>query len=381
MRYASVVSDAATTSERRPSASVDASSPARAVGLDVLRGIGALAVVILHVSADPLIEASLRGRAPLVYLLPNLATRFAVPAFVLLSGLGLSLSRDQNASYLRFLARRVSKILPAYVVWSLIYSWTMPSAPDSASPAGCLRELFTGTASFHLYFVTAILRLYVLYRAIVYVVRRFWWGAAACCALSWLMIWLEPILASNRVGAVLIALVPLRYLGYFAVGARMAQLGWSGRPRTDAGVEATTAQTLTKAGKLAAAVAVVSLGLLCSITRRVVEQTRDIEVALGDGEWLILPYSLAIVVLLLSFVWRPSWVVRALSFVSAHSFGIYLSHVLMLKLGSLALHALCPHPSLGMSFAGELALGFPLTFAGALLSDRAGAFFRRLWAQ
>jgi surface polysaccharide O-acyltransferase-like enzyme len=161
----------------------------------------------------------------------------------------------------------------------------------------------------------------------------------------------------------------------------MAQLGFGGRPRTDDGVEATTGQTLTKAGKLAAAVAVVSLGLLIAITRRVVEQTRDIEVALGDGEWLILPYSLAIVILLLGFGWRPSWVVRALGFVSAHSFGIYLSHVLMLKLGSLVLRALCPHPSLGVAFAGELALGFPLTFAGALLSDRLGAFFRRLWAQ
>jgi peptidoglycan/LPS O-acetylase OafA/YrhL len=381
MRYASVVNDAATALEQRTWKRVDPSSSTRAVGLDVLRGVGALAVVILHLSADPLIEESLRGRAPLVYLLPNLATRFAVPAFVLLSGLGLSLSRDQDASYWRFLARRVSKILPAYVVWSLIYSWTMPAAPDSASLQGCIRELFTGTASFHLYFVTAILRLYVLYRAIVYVVRRFSWGAFACCALSWLMIWLEPMLASTPVGAWLVALVPLRYLGYFAVGARMAQLGWGGRPQANEAVEATTTQTLAKAGKVAGVVAVVSLGLLILITRRVVQQTRDIEVALGAGEWLILPYSLGIVVLLLSFPFRASWLVRALSFVSTHSFGIYLAHVLMLKLGSLLLRAWYPHPSLGVSFAGELALGFPLTFAGALLSDRAGAFFRRLFAR
>jgi surface polysaccharide O-acyltransferase-like enzyme len=257
----------------------------------------------------------------------------------------------------------------------------MPAAPDSASLLGCLRELSTGTASFHLYFVTAILRLYVLYRAIVYVVGRFWWGAPACCALSWLMIWLEPVLASTAVGTGLIALVPLRYLGYFAVGARMAQLGWGGRARTDDGGQTTAVHTLTKRGWLAAAVAVVSLGLLISITRRVVEQTRDIEVALGDGEWLILPYSLGIVVLVLGFAWRPSWLVSALSFVSTHSFAIYLSHVLMLKLGSLVLRAVCPHPSLGVSFAGELALGFPLTFLGALLSDRVEAFFRRLRAQ
>jgi surface polysaccharide O-acyltransferase-like enzyme len=343
-------------------------------------GLGALAVVILHVSADPLSAASLHGDTPLYYLLPNLTTRFAVPAFVLLSGLGLSLSRNQNVGYLHFLARRVSKILPAYIAWSLIYSWTMPAAPDSASVVGSLRELLTGAASYHLYFVTAILRLYVLYRVIAYLVQRFSWGAAVLCMLSWLMIWLQPILASTSAGAWLVAIVPLRWLGYFAVGARMAQLGW-GVPRRTLEASTPASAFAEKPGavvtKLAAAVAGISLVLLRVITRLVVQQTRSIEVALGDSEWLILPYSLGVVVLLLGLRYRSSWLVRALGVVSTHSYGIYLSHVLMLKLASLLLSTLTGQTSPPLTFAGELALGLPLALIGGVLSDHLGAFFRR----
>jgi peptidoglycan/LPS O-acetylase OafA/YrhL len=348
----------------------------RALGLDVLRGVGALAVVILHVSVDPLVSESLLGRAPLIYLLPNLATRFAVPAFVLLSGLGLSLSANQNTtSYLSFLARRASKILPAYIAWSLIYSWTMPATPDSASLQGCVRELFAGTASFHLYFVTTILRLYVLYRAILYVVRRFAMGAAALCALSWLMIWLQPIVASSSAGAWLLAIVPLRWVGYFAVGLRSAQL--------DRGVQDTPVRSHAEASRawivshVSGLVALVSLVLLIVITRHVVQQTRAIDVALGDAEWLILPYTLGLVDFLMGFRYRPNWPVRALGFISKHSYGLYLSHVLTLELVSLALSTFDNHASLELSFAAEIALGLPLTVIGAVLSDRLGAFCRQ----
>lgn len=87
--------------------------------MDILRGLAILSVVIIHISAQP-INAGVTGPMEVFYVILNQVTRFAVPAFLLLSGMGLTISGSGEDSYFRFLKKRLSKILPLYLfLWHL----------------------------------------------------------------------------------------------------------------------------------------------------------------------------------------------------------------------------------------------------------------------
>ena len=90
--------------------------------MDIVRGLAILAVVAIHFPGGPLTESTMAGLVSLAYMIVNVAARFAVPTFVLLSGLGLSLSDKRDEGYFDFLRRRVGKLLPAYIAWTLIYT-------------------------------------------------------------------------------------------------------------------------------------------------------------------------------------------------------------------------------------------------------------------
>lgn len=91
----------------------------RRMEMDILRGLAILSVVIIHISAQP-INAGVTGPMEVFYVILNQVTRFAVPAFLLLSGMGLTISGSGEDSYFRFLKKRLSKILPLYLfLWHL----------------------------------------------------------------------------------------------------------------------------------------------------------------------------------------------------------------------------------------------------------------------
>ena len=97
--------------------------------MDGLRAVAALAVVMIHVSA---------GRMNPVGVSCNQAARFAVPLFIMLSGYGHMYSWLQHSgqSAVQTAKRRLKRVLPAYLVWSVLYlltigrlQWRFPVAP------------------------------------------------------------------------------------------------------------------------------------------------------------------------------------------------------------------------------------------------------------
>lgn len=134
----------------------------RSIELDTARVVAMLGVVLIHTSSLFITAESsitLGGMNLAFYL--NQATRFAVPLFVLISGAALGFSRQE--SYARFLRRRCVRLIPAYLVWSLIYYvyglLTTKSAFSVFEFAGILLR---GGASSHLYFIVLILQFYLL---------------------------------------------------------------------------------------------------------------------------------------------------------------------------------------------------------------------------
>ena len=82
--------------------------------MDGLRAVAALAVVMIHVSA---------GRMNPVGVSCNQTARFAVPLFIMLSGYGHMYSWLQHSgqSAVQTAKRRLQRVLPAYLVWSVLY--------------------------------------------------------------------------------------------------------------------------------------------------------------------------------------------------------------------------------------------------------------------
>lgn len=131
----------------------------RRTELDFLRILAMAAVILGHVTAAYIHNESgftLLGMNLAFFL--NQAARFSVPMFFLLSGFSLGL-REQPLSYPAFLKGRFLRVLPPYLVWTLIYElWNRDLGPRQL-----LRDLLTGQAAPHLYFIPILLQFYLLY--------------------------------------------------------------------------------------------------------------------------------------------------------------------------------------------------------------------------
>lgn len=133
---------------------------ARVVELDFVRVVSMLSVILLHATSGYLFletKASYFGLS--VAFMINQGVRYCVPLFFLLSGLSLELSyRGQR--YIDFIRKRLGKILLPYLFWTSLYYL------DGLQEFS-LRELVDaylwGMAAPHLYFIIALLQLYILY--------------------------------------------------------------------------------------------------------------------------------------------------------------------------------------------------------------------------
>lgn len=149
-----------------PTASSVASPAAVAEGrerilyLDDLRVLATVAVVWLHTTA-PYVDAL---RLPTAFWwvanLQQSAVRFAVAIFVMISG-ALLLAPGPHPPAGRFLARRLLRVGVPLLVWSLAYALFRSAFGIPFDARALLRAFLAGSTHYHLYFLFAILGLYV----------------------------------------------------------------------------------------------------------------------------------------------------------------------------------------------------------------------------
>ena len=179
---------------------VDASRRQRLAGLDGLRGLAALFVVVNHVflrafPGHPVDHAPFWA-GPFIY------GRFAVIVFIVLSGFSLALSPARHSWRLdavsRFAQRRARRILPAYwaaLAFSLAVAWLVVPQPGQGVPDaksvvvnGLLLQNVvrapSPNASFWSMAVEA--QLYIAFPLMLLMVRR--WGAIAMVATVTLVV-------------------------------------------------------------------------------------------------------------------------------------------------------------------------------------------------
>lgn len=134
-------------------------APPRLAGLETLRAAAALAVVCLHVAAAELgrqVPGSPDWQAA---NLLDAATRWCVPVFVMITG-ALLLGRSDPPG--RFIARRLLRLAPPLLFWSLAYTLLGAAIRPGWTPQEGLFALLRGAPWYHLWYLFMLPGLYLL---------------------------------------------------------------------------------------------------------------------------------------------------------------------------------------------------------------------------
>ncbi len=141
--------------------------------INLIRGFAILSVILIHVTAY-FGAASVLSPVIFVNMFADGFLHYAVPLFILISGLVLSLAYWRGENYVVFYRKRLQSIIPQYVIFSALYiafsafflGWTV-------NISTVLNEMLTGTAWIHFWFIPLILELYLLYPVLVIIYDYF----------------------------------------------------------------------------------------------------------------------------------------------------------------------------------------------------------------
>ncbi|MDD4792007.1 MAG: acyltransferase [Firmicutes bacterium] len=294
--------------------------------LDVFRAICTITVLLGHVTSYPVGFLSTDSRFYSLYLGVNSFCRFAIQAFLFLSGAVLAHSYAHRwqgpESALAMWRRRLLDPGIPYVVWSIIYTLLAIRRGRQISACTFLRLLATGKAWDHLYFIVLMFQFYLLFplmlRALQSLRRQPWlWLGIGALIQAGFCMWDQRVFAiPNR------ASWAARF-GFYLFAGMLA------------GLDFDILQDWTRKNKWPISAAwAVSAALNCSVSVAIRLGTPH---ALSNyGELIVNIYAIASC---LFFLAVSQWVtagdglsMRAVLSLSHASFGIYLSHPLGLAI-------------------------------------------------
>lgn len=142
----------------------------------ILKGLAIIAVVMLHFMAY-LEGVYTTSRFQLFFISLDQLGRFCVPLFVMLSGYGLTLKyKTTQPEWIPFIEKRVRKLLPLYVLWSVVFYFLLSIVPawQSVGPSQPFwYQILTGNADYQLYFVVLIFQLYAIFPLFLRLVKKY----------------------------------------------------------------------------------------------------------------------------------------------------------------------------------------------------------------
>jgi surface polysaccharide O-acyltransferase-like enzyme len=132
---------------------------------DIMKLVGVLGVIILHVSAPFLVPFS-TSREWWIGNIYDSLTRWCVPLFVMVSG-ALILPKAGKVPLRQFLLVRIGRILIPFLIWSAAYFlYRMHVKGDALAWSGFFRMFFTEPIYYHLWFIYMLMVLYLFAPAI-----------------------------------------------------------------------------------------------------------------------------------------------------------------------------------------------------------------------
>ena len=287
------------------------------IWLDNVRVLATIAVIILHVSAPILYGYGKISKES--WFIANFydgMVRFCVPVFFMLSG-ALLLSKDYELSY--FLKKRFWRIIPPLIFWSLIYTFYdffLVGEKDVTILEFIniiIRNVFKGS-SYHLWFVYTLLGLYLF----IPILRKWIKDSKNKDILYFLIIWLVTIIYSIPYFKRYLPEIPLSnfagYIGYLVLGYYLINL-------------------TIKNKYIPIIFIIIGLSITIYGTYYLTYKNNEFsEYFYGYLTPNVILTSIGIFLLLKVFIIKSQRIKNVISFFSNQSFGIYLVHVLILRL-------------------------------------------------
>lgn len=137
-----------------------------------LKGLAILGVIMIHVTAG-FTNINSFNSTSFVLIFLNQVSRFAVPLFVIISGLVLSRKYFYNFNIKYFYYKRLKKIIPLYLLFSIIYLLFKVLYGLDFTVTDIIIRLLTGEAEYHLWFIPLIIQLYLLYPILIHIYQKF----------------------------------------------------------------------------------------------------------------------------------------------------------------------------------------------------------------
>jgi len=193
-------------------------------GLSFLRILATFSVIIIHVSAPLVVRFG-----EISFFDWNVAnffdsiSRYSVPMFFMISG-SLLLSKDYGI--VGFLKKRLGKIVPPFLFWSLIYSLFNRYVLNNELLVitKVVKDIFYGS-EYHLWFIYALIGVYL----ITPILRKWIKSASQKEILYVLVIWILTLIIGIPGMRIYFPKIDLSYfsgfLGYFVLGYYLKQFG------------------------------------------------------------------------------------------------------------------------------------------------------------
>lgn len=128
--------------------------------LNTLRAWAIIGVIAIHVSMN-FTKFTQFSWLPVTLATIDIYAHFAVPLFVAVSGFLLAMKYDGNYRIGTFYKKRINRIFYPFFIWSIIYLLLEPS--NFNDPVRVALKIFTGSAYYHLWFFFLIIQLYFIF--------------------------------------------------------------------------------------------------------------------------------------------------------------------------------------------------------------------------
>ncbi|MEW4925270.1 acyltransferase family protein [Algibacter sp. 2305UL17-15] len=191
-------------------------------GISILRIIATFSVIIIHVSGPLVVKfGEISNYDWNVANFYDGISRYAVPMFFMISG-ALLLNKDYNLKV--FLKKRLGKILPAFLIWSIFYSifhrYILGSEVFNLNKV--IKDVFYGS-EYHLWFIYVLIGLYL----ITPILRKWIKNASQHEILYFIIIWVFTLILEIPGFKIFFPKIDFSYftgyIGYFVLGYYLSQ--------------------------------------------------------------------------------------------------------------------------------------------------------------
>lgn len=287
-----------------------------------LRLIALLAVIMLHCSS-PLLADYLKSPESqwLAADFYNALTRFAVPVFVMITGV-LLLGKEEDVVV--FLKKRLGRVVWPFLFWSLVYiayayyNEDISYTGDTRTTVQQVLHQLKYGSSYHLWYVYMLIGLYL----VIPVLGKFIRNATEKEILYFLTVWLIVMLFSQpylmRYNPQVDARYFGGYIGYLVLGYYLANKQFKSRYMF----------------VLAGGLSIVSVVIITIGTAMLYQYYNGISTLMYEPlSWPIVIVSSAMF-LMIRFVTLkvPAFFINIRDFIGKYNYGIYLGHALILTL-------------------------------------------------